>query len=124
VEINGSALVTGASRGIGRAVAVELADRSFHRVATMRDPDDGADLVGAGDGRLTVARLNVTDPGSYHLPEDLRVLVNHAGIDSDYLPVEHSRLDDWRALFETNVLGVMFEMTAGSLLEGTDPPGS
>jgi NADP-dependent 3-hydroxy acid dehydrogenase YdfG len=31
--------------------------------------------------------------------------VNNAGIDSEYLPVEHSDLDDWRRVFETNVVG-------------------
>ena len=107
MEITGSALVTGASRGIGRAVAVELADRGFRTLATMRDPDDGTDLAGAVGGRLSVVRMDVTDPGTYQLPADLRVLVNNAGIDSDYLPVEHSSLDDWHALFETNVLRVV-----------------
>jgi NAD(P)-dependent dehydrogenase (short-subunit alcohol dehydrogenase family) len=107
VDIKGSALVTGASRGIGRAVAVELADRGFEVVATMRDPDGGAGSVDASSGRLRVARLDVTDPATYDLPDDLRVLVNNAGVDSEYLPVEHSDLDDWRALFETNVLGVV-----------------
>ena len=107
METVGSALVTGASRGIGRAVAVELADRGFDTIAGMRRPDDGAGLAGATSGRLTVARMDVNDPDSYDLPDDLRVLVNNAGVDSEYLPVEHSRLDDWRALFETNVLGLV-----------------
>jgi NAD(P)-dependent dehydrogenase (short-subunit alcohol dehydrogenase family) len=107
VDITGSALVTGASRGIGRAIALELAHRGFDTVATMRHPADGADLPSATDGRLTVADMDVTDPASYRFPDDLRVLVNNAGADSDYLPVEHSDLDDWRALFETNVLGVV-----------------
>lgn len=107
MDIGGSALVTGASRGIGRAVAVELADRGFETVATMRDPAAGAGMEGASRGSLRVARLDVTDPTSYDLPGDLRVLVNNAGIDSEYLPVEHAELDDWRALFETNVLGVV-----------------
>jgi NAD(P)-dependent dehydrogenase (short-subunit alcohol dehydrogenase family) len=107
VDITGSALVTGASRGIGRAVAVELADRGFATVATMRDPSAGSDLPGATSGQLTVARMDVTDPATVDLPDDLRVLVNNAGVDSAYLPVEHSDLDDWRALFETNVLGLV-----------------
>ncbi|MGD0310944.1 MAG: SDR family NAD(P)-dependent oxidoreductase [Acidimicrobiales bacterium] len=107
METVGSALVTGASRGIGRAVALELADRGFDTVAGMRRPDDGVGLAGATSGRLTVARMDVNDPDSYDLPDDLRVLVNNAGVDSEYLPVEHSRLDDWRALFETNVLGLV-----------------
>jgi NAD(P)-dependent dehydrogenase (short-subunit alcohol dehydrogenase family) len=107
VDIKGSALVTGASRGIGRSIAVELANRGFDTVAAMRNPDDGADLAGMTSGRLRVARMDVTRPHSYQLPSDLRVLVNNAGVDSDYLPVEHSILDDWRKLFETNVLGLV-----------------
>jgi NAD(P)-dependent dehydrogenase (short-subunit alcohol dehydrogenase family) len=106
VDIAGSALVTGASRGIGRAVAVELADRGFDVVATMRDPADGSGMEDAS-GRLRVARLDVTDPSTYDLPGDLRVLVNNAGVDSEYLPVEHAVLEDWRTLFETNVVGVV-----------------
>ncbi len=51
-------------------------------------------------------------PRTYDLPDDLRVMVNNAGVDSDYLPVEHGNLDDWRTLFETNVLGVVGVITA------------
>ena len=107
MDITGSALVTGASRGIGRAVAIELAVRGFDTVATMRHPDAGVDLPGATTGRLTVARMDVNDPDTYALPDDLRVLVNNAGVDSAYLPVEHGRLDDWRDVFETNVFGLV-----------------
>jgi NAD(P)-dependent dehydrogenase (short-subunit alcohol dehydrogenase family) len=107
VDITGSALVTGASRGIGRAVAVELANRGFATVATMRRPEDGADLPAATTGQLEVARMDVTDLDAQALPGDLQVLVNNAGVDSDYLPVEHSTLDDWRQVFETNVLGLV-----------------
>jgi NAD(P)-dependent dehydrogenase (short-subunit alcohol dehydrogenase family) len=107
MEISGSALVTGASRGIGRAVALELARRGFDTVATMRDPAAGADLIAEGSGRLEVRRLDVTDPATFDLPGDLRVLVNNAGVDSDYLPVEHADIDDWRRMFETNVFGTV-----------------
>ena len=107
MDITGSALVTGASRGIGRAVALELADRGFTTVATMRRPEDGADLPAATSGTLTVAHMDVTDVDPDVLSGDLRVLVNNAGVDSDYLPVEHSNLDDWRDVFETNVLGLV-----------------
>ncbi len=123
MDINGSALVTGASRGIGRAVAIELADRGFATVATMRDPAAGADLPDATSGRITVAHMDVTDPATYALPDDLRVLVNNAGVDSDYLPVEHSDLDDWRALFETNVLGLVSTTIAAIPLLRTNRPG-
>ena len=107
MEIHGSALVTGASRGIGRAVALELAQRGFDTVATMRDPGAGSDMAEETAGRLEVRRLDVTDPGTFDLPGDLRVLVNNAGIDTEYLPVEHADIGDWRRMFETNVFGTV-----------------
>ena len=48
MEAEGPAVVTGASRGIGRAVALEFAARGFDTVATMRNPADGMDLVASG----------------------------------------------------------------------------
>src|SRR5277367_5632889 len=107
MDIHGSALVTGASRGIGRAIALELAHRGFHTVATMRDPAAGATMAGEAQGSLQVRRLDVTDPATFELPSDLRVLVNNAGIDTDYLPVKHANVEDWRRMFETNVFGVV-----------------
>jgi NAD(P)-dependent dehydrogenase (short-subunit alcohol dehydrogenase family) len=107
MEINGSALVTGASRGIGRAVALELARRGFDTIATMRDPAAGSGMAEQAAGRLQVRRLDVTDPATFELPDDLRVLVNNAGVDSDYLPVEHAEIGDWRRMFETNVFGTV-----------------
>jgi NAD(P)-dependent dehydrogenase (short-subunit alcohol dehydrogenase family) len=114
VEVGGSALVTGASRGIGRAIAVELANRGFETVAGMRNPTDGTDLAGSVSGTLSVARMDVTDPSSFDIPRDLRVLVNNAGVDSEYLPVEHFNIADWRTLFETNVLGTV-SVTAAAI---------
>jgi len=110
VDATGTAVVTGASRGIGRAVALELARLGFDVVAGMRDPDAAAGFLAAPDearGSLRVARLDVTDPATIVLPRELRVLVNNAGIERDYLPVEHAPLEDWRAVFETNVFGLV-----------------
>jgi NAD(P)-dependent dehydrogenase (short-subunit alcohol dehydrogenase family) len=71
-------------------------------------------MAGETGGRLTVRRLDVTDPSTFDLPGDLRVLVNNAGIDTDYLPVEHADIDDWRRMFETNVFGVV-SLTAAAI---------
>jgi NAD(P)-dependent dehydrogenase (short-subunit alcohol dehydrogenase family) len=102
------ALVTGASRGIGRAVAIELARRGMNVVASMRDPEAADfDDVGAIRGSIEVARLDVTDPSTISVPSDLGVLVNNAGIDASYLPVEHLPVDEWRRVFETNVFGLV-----------------
>ncbi len=110
MEAKGVAVVTGASRGIGRAVAVDLARSGFDVVATMRDPAAGAGLAAeAGDiaGTITVAALDVTRPETIRLPEGLRVLVNNAGTERDYLPVEAVPMEQWRDVLETNVFGLV-----------------
>src|SRR5438093_1078045 len=99
---SGPAVVTGASRGIGRAVALELAARGFNTTATMRNPADGADLDG-----VTVTRLDVLDPRSIDLPDGLRVLVNNAGTESDNLPIEFMPAEMWQKIFATNVFGLV-----------------
>ena len=107
---SGVALVTGASRGIGRAIALELAARGFEVFATMRDPAAGADLAeqaAAGGGKLRVAPLDVDRPETVAIPDGLRVLVNNAGIECANLPIEAQPVSDWRRVFETNVFGLV-----------------
>jgi len=111
---SGTALVTGASRGIGRGVAIELARRGLSVVATVRRDGDGADLAALGDGRIRIVKMDVTDPRSYVVPDDLRVLVNNAGADGDHVPVEHAVIDEWRTMFETNVFGLV-ELTKAAI---------
>ncbi|GIW42638.1 MAG: short-chain dehydrogenase/reductase [Candidatus Binatia bacterium] len=110
MKAEGTALVTGSSRGLGRALALELARRGFEVVATMRNPEAGRDLAKeAGDaaGRILVERLDLVDPGTFRIPPGLRVLVNNAAIEEAYLPVEETPLDQWRRVFETNVFGLV-----------------
>ncbi|HEY4397279.1 MAG TPA: SDR family NAD(P)-dependent oxidoreductase [Acidimicrobiia bacterium] len=102
--------MTGASRGIGRAVALELASRGFDVVATMRDPAAGAgmsDEAEAAGGQLRVQSLDVTKTDTIRLPGGLRVLVNNAGVEREHLPVEETPLELWREMFETNVFGLV-----------------
>ncbi len=110
MEPAGIAAVTGASRGIGRAIALELAHRGFDVVATMRDPAAGAgmsDEAAETNARLRVQVLDVTQPDTVRLPDGLRVLVNNAGVEREHLPVEETPLELWREMFETNVFGLV-----------------
>jgi NAD(P)-dependent dehydrogenase (short-subunit alcohol dehydrogenase family) len=109
VKPEGIALVSGAGRGLGRALALELAQRGFDVLATMRDVRAGEALLAAAGPeakRIRVAPLDVTRPETIALPERLRVLVNNAGVETAYLPAEHASLEAWRSVFETNVFGL------------------
>jgi NAD(P)-dependent dehydrogenase (short-subunit alcohol dehydrogenase family) len=106
----GVALVTGASRGIGRAVALELARRGYEVVATMRDTAGSDSLVAeaAGlPGRLSVERLDVIERSSIRIPDGLTVLVNNAAVELGNRSIEDSPVDEWRESFETNVFGLV-----------------
>lgn len=110
MEIEGPALVTGASRGLGRAVALELARCGFDVLATMRSPEAGRDLPRLArelEGTIAVERLDVRDPDSIRVATGLQVLVNNAGVETAYLPVETTPIEAWREVFETNVFGVV-----------------
>jgi len=110
MEAEGIAYVTGASRGIGRGVALELARRGFDTVATMRDPAAGAalpDEAAAVGGTLRVARLDVTQPETIELPDGLRVLVNNAGVEKPHPAFEDTPAALWREMFDTNVFGLI-----------------
>jgi 3-oxoacyl-[acyl-carrier protein] reductase len=105
-------IVTGASRGIGRGVAVVLASRGACVVATARG-ENAADTVsriqGAGH-RAEVASLEVTDAASIDAliagvlerHGRIDVLVNNAGITRDQLMLRMKR-DDWDHVIATNL---------------------
>ena len=85
-EIQGTtALVTGANRGIGRALTEALLARGAARVyAGARDPQSLDDLAREHDGRLVPVRLDVTDGEQVGAAVDaagaLRLLINNAGV--------------------------------------------
>jgi 3-oxoacyl-[acyl-carrier protein] reductase len=106
------ALVTGASRGIGRAIAQKLAGQGATVVAAARGDharDAVAELTAAGS-RAEAMSLDVTDTAALQrVPEDivgrlgrLDILVSNAGIARDQLLLRMKR-DDWDAVIATNL---------------------
>ncbi len=110
MEAKGTALVTGAGRGLGRGIALELAGRGFDVVAGVRDEAVGEELRRAAEGLAGSLRPQLLDLcvlGDYRLLADLKVLVNNAGYRGRYLPIEEADMAEWRRSFETNVFGVL-----------------
>ena len=107
-------LITGSSRGLGRALAEATLVAGHRLVATARDPARLADLVERYPDQIRPFALDVTDP---HAACDavsaaiesfgrLDVLVNNAGY-GNVRPIEDTSLAEFRAQIETNLFGVI-----------------
>ena len=108
-ETKGVALVTGASSGIGEATVRALAAAGFEVVAAARRLERCEKVAHDVGGRAL--RLDVADPDSVAqlaeaLPE-VSVLVNNAGGALGLEPVAEADEENWRQMYETNVMGVM-----------------
>jgi NAD(P)-dependent dehydrogenase (short-subunit alcohol dehydrogenase family) len=107
-------LITGSSRGLGRALTLAALQAGHRVVATARDPSQLRDLVERhGDAARAVA-LDVTDPAAaeaavqaaFEAFGGLDVLVNNAGF-GNVNSVEDTSLDDFRRQIETNLFGTI-----------------
>jgi 3-oxoacyl-[acyl-carrier protein] reductase len=122
IQIKGQlALVTGASRGIGAAIALELARRGMKVIGTATT-DEGATHISntlAAFPGCAGKNLNVTDAAGIETLIDslvkehggIQVLVNNAGITRDMLAMR-LKDEDWDAVLDTNLKAV-FRMSRG-----------
>lgn len=109
-----TAVVTGASSGIGHATVLRLARSGFLVFAGVRDPNDAERVHREGGERVVPVEIDVTDDASIRTAVDrvrahlngrgLDALVNNAGI-GIVAPLEYIRADVLRRQFEVNVFG-------------------
>ena len=108
-------LVTGATRGIGRAVTEGLAARGHVVFLGSRDLDRGRAIARDIRGDVRVVLIDVTDRTSIQRTHELvreefgylDGLVNNAGINVSWdVPPSQTRIGDMRAVFDTDVFGV------------------
>ena len=133
-----SAIVTGASRGIGKAVAKRLAAHGYGVIVNYFRSCDAADanvseIVSAG-GQAVAIQSDIGDPGA---PQTLTraalehfgppsVLINNAGITSQgRLDILEASVESWDRVFDTNLKGAFFcaQATANLMIEHGVKPG-
>lgn len=118
-----TALVTGASRGIGYAIAAELLSRGASVTITARKPDElaaaaetlAADAAGGDAGRVLAVAGNAGSDESRQEAVtatverfgSLGILVNNTGINPVYGPLMEADLDAVRKIFDVNVVSAL-----------------
>ena len=119
------ALVTGGTKGIGRAIVGSLLEAGSKVAFTARSTDDVAAVQEAlsrtGDGRVLGLCADVRDPDQCELAVSrvaeemggIDLLVNNAGV-GRYAPIQDLSLEDWRLQIDTNLSGV-FHMSRAAL---------
>jgi NAD(P)-dependent dehydrogenase (short-subunit alcohol dehydrogenase family) len=104
-----SVLVTGAARGIGKAIVEHLGSSGWDVVAGVRSEEDANAITKVYPQRVSAVILDITNADHIarlhdSLPERLDAVVNNAGVAVGG-PVETVSADDWRKVFDTNVVG-------------------
>lgn len=118
--MNRTAIVTGATSGIGKAAALRLAGLGYDVVITGRRKDRLAEVekeIAAKGVKAYVLAFDIRDKAQVDravdsLPETVRkhiaVLVNNAGLAAGLEPIQEGDTDDWERMIDTNVKGVLY----------------
>ncbi|MBY4947505.1 SDR family oxidoreductase [Cupriavidus respiraculi] len=129
------ALVTGAARGIGKAVALALLGEGYRVVFAGRTAESLQALVdeAIGQGHTALAvQCDVSDPDSVDALfatvrerfGRLDLLFNNAGINAPALPIDELPVAQWKAVLDTNLTGAFLcARAAFALMKSQDPRG-
>ncbi|MEV6105911.1 SDR family oxidoreductase [Streptomyces sp. NPDC051940] len=133
-ELSKVAVVTGAGSGIGRAVALTLADAGWDVVLAGRraDPLTGTALLAGHHSAVTPVPTDVTDPAAVDALfaavreryGRLDLLFNNAGRFGPAVPLEELAVEDWRDVVDTNLTGAFLcAQAAFRLMKEQEPRG-
>ncbi|WP_026899066.1 SDR family oxidoreductase [Daejeonella oryzae] len=112
---NKIAIITGASRGIGKAIAQNLAKDGVHVILTARNQQDlneAVESIGREGGKATAFSLDISDEkavGNFidqikKITDSVDILINNAGIGS-FAPVTETETQFWDQVMDVNVKG-------------------
>ncbi|WP_026422291.1 SDR family NAD(P)-dependent oxidoreductase [Actinokineospora inagensis] len=105
-------VVTGASAGIGRAVAERFLDGGYRVALFARRADRFADLASThGEDRVRALAVDVRDRSAveraFDALDEIGVLVNNAGLSLGLGPLDEGNPDDWQTMLDTNIAGLL-----------------
>lgn len=114
-----TALITGATSGIGAAVAKKLATEDYNLILCARREDrlmEMRTILGKLGAEVYTKVLDVRDQNAVndlllYLPRDwqeIDVLVNNAGLAVGLDPIHKGKIDDWERMIDTNVKGLLY----------------
>ena len=117
---NAKTLITGASRGIGRALALTLAERGAQVLGCARDSKRLAQLEKDSQGRVAVITADLARPEEASRVVEaaasglggLDLVVNNAGIINQPGPVAEIPIEEWRTVMDVNVIGLVAVLRA------------
>lgn len=111
-----TALITGASAGIGAAVARRLARRGYRLILLARREDRlqalRTECLALGALEVQLAAIDISDRKAcedfFKTRHELHVLINSAGLAAGTDPMDRAKISDWDSMVETNVMGLLY----------------
>lgn len=113
-------MITGATSGFGKAIALNFAAHGWQVIACGRRADKLADLESeiqsVYNTKVLTLEFDIQDKYQVHdtlnaIPHDWKeidVLVNNAGLASGLAPIQDGEISDWEKMINTNVLGLLY----------------